>query len=116
VHGLAFLHLDGKFDTSTPTAVSGRVRADAHPLTAITTRAVSAPKSVEHTNRSDLLLLFPPAMPNDQMVAEFPCRTATSDCQRRLLPVLLRSRRVLRPLVAAMVPPPAAAKFAVASH
>lgn len=27
VHGLAFLHLDGKLDTSTPDAVTGRVRA-----------------------------------------------------------------------------------------
>jgi AcrR family transcriptional regulator len=30
VHGLAFLHLDGKLDASTPAAVSGRVRAAIH--------------------------------------------------------------------------------------
>ena len=30
VHGLAFLHLDGKLDTSTPAAVSGQVRAAVH--------------------------------------------------------------------------------------
>jgi AcrR family transcriptional regulator len=32
VHGLAFLHLDGKLDTSTPTVVSDRVRAAVHAL------------------------------------------------------------------------------------
>lgn len=30
VHGLAFLHLDGKLDTSTPAAVAGGVRAAVH--------------------------------------------------------------------------------------
>jgi AcrR family transcriptional regulator len=35
VHGLAFLHLDGKFDTSTPTAVSARVRAAVHAVLAV---------------------------------------------------------------------------------
>jgi AcrR family transcriptional regulator len=30
VHGLAFLHLDGKFDTSTPAVVSDRVRGAVH--------------------------------------------------------------------------------------
>lgn len=30
VHGLAFLHLDGKLDASSPTAVSDRVRAAVH--------------------------------------------------------------------------------------
>jgi AcrR family transcriptional regulator len=48
VHGLAFLHLDGKLDTSTPEVVSGRVRAavDAM-LTAseVTSRAVAAGSS-----------------------------------------------------------------------
>jgi AcrR family transcriptional regulator len=32
VHGLAFLHLDGKLDTSTPAVVSDRVRAAVHAL------------------------------------------------------------------------------------
>jgi hypothetical protein len=32
VHGLAFLHLDGKFDTSTPAAVSDRVRGAVHAM------------------------------------------------------------------------------------
>jgi AcrR family transcriptional regulator len=32
VHGLAFLHLDGKLDTSTPAAVAGQVRAAVHAL------------------------------------------------------------------------------------
>jgi uncharacterized protein YhhL (DUF1145 family) len=30
VHGLAFLHLDGKLDASTPEVVSDRVRAAVH--------------------------------------------------------------------------------------
>jgi hypothetical protein len=30
VHGLAFLHLDGKLDSSTPAVVSDRVRAAVH--------------------------------------------------------------------------------------
>ena len=34
VHGLAFLHLDGKLDASTPAAVSGRVRAAVHAVLA----------------------------------------------------------------------------------
>ncbi|MFF0201393.1 TetR/AcrR family transcriptional regulator [Streptomyces sp. NPDC005017] len=32
VHGLAFLHLDGKLDSSTPEVVDGRVRASVHAL------------------------------------------------------------------------------------
>jgi hypothetical protein len=32
VHGLAFLHLDGKLDASTPSAVAGRVTAAIHAL------------------------------------------------------------------------------------
>ncbi|MFD7668790.1 TetR/AcrR family transcriptional regulator [Streptomyces sp. NPDC059788] len=32
VHGLAFLHLDGKLDTATPEAVAGQVRAAVHAL------------------------------------------------------------------------------------
>jgi hypothetical protein len=32
VHGLAFLHLDGKLDTSAPAVVSGRVTAAVHAL------------------------------------------------------------------------------------
>jgi AcrR family transcriptional regulator len=32
VHGLAFLHLDGKFDASTPAVVADRVRAAVHAL------------------------------------------------------------------------------------
>ena len=35
VHGLAFLHLDGKFDTSTPTTVSDRVRAAVRAVLAV---------------------------------------------------------------------------------
>jgi hypothetical protein len=34
VHGLAFLHLDGKLDTSAPAVVSGRVTAAVHALLA----------------------------------------------------------------------------------
>ncbi|MFG3531233.1 TetR/AcrR family transcriptional regulator [Streptomyces sp. NPDC047917] len=41
VHGLAFLHLDGKLDTSTPEAVSGQVRAAVHAL--FTAPAAMAP-------------------------------------------------------------------------
>jgi AcrR family transcriptional regulator len=41
VHGLAFLHLDGKFDTSTPTAVSDRVRAAVHAVLAASDAASS---------------------------------------------------------------------------
>jgi hypothetical protein len=32
VHGLAFLHLDGKLDASTPEVVADQVRAAVHPL------------------------------------------------------------------------------------
>jgi len=32
VHGLAFLHLDGKLDASTPSAVADRVTAASHAL------------------------------------------------------------------------------------
>ncbi|WP_420707291.1 WHG domain-containing protein [Streptomyces sp. NRRL F-2799] len=32
VHGLAFLHLDGKLDTSTPEAVAAQVRASVYAL------------------------------------------------------------------------------------
>jgi hypothetical protein len=32
VHGLAFLHLDGKLDASTPDVVAGRVHAAVHAL------------------------------------------------------------------------------------
>jgi hypothetical protein len=35
VHGLAFLHLDGKLDTSTPEAVADRVRAAVLALVAV---------------------------------------------------------------------------------
>jgi AcrR family transcriptional regulator len=48
VHGLAFLHLDGKLDASTPEVVSGRVRAAVDAvLTAseVTSRAVAAGSS-----------------------------------------------------------------------
>jgi AcrR family transcriptional regulator len=38
VHGLAFLHLDGKFDTSTPAAVAERVRAAVHANLSVTTQ------------------------------------------------------------------------------
>ncbi|MQY02125.1 TetR/AcrR family transcriptional regulator [Actinomadura macrotermitis] len=36
VHGLAFLYLDGKFDTSSPEQVDGRVRAAVHAILAAT--------------------------------------------------------------------------------
>ncbi|NUH41359.1 TetR/AcrR family transcriptional regulator [Streptomyces samsunensis] len=38
VHGLAFLHLDAKFDTSTPEAVADRVRAAVHAHLGVTAR------------------------------------------------------------------------------
>ena len=38
VHGLAFLHLDGKLDASTPSAVADRVTAAAYALLSATTR------------------------------------------------------------------------------
>ncbi|MBE2998699.1 TetR/AcrR family transcriptional regulator [Nocardiopsis sp. HNM0947] len=43
VHGLAFLHLDGKLDADTPEAVDDRVRAAVHALF-----AASAQASAEH--------------------------------------------------------------------
>lgn len=46
VHGLAFLHLDGKLDTSTPEAVAAQVRASVYALFAASpalSQAVSAP-------------------------------------------------------------------------
>ncbi|MGX1274760.1 TetR/AcrR family transcriptional regulator [Streptomyces phaeoluteigriseus] len=46
VHGLAFLHLDGKLDTSTPEAVAAQVRASVNALFAASpalSQAVSAP-------------------------------------------------------------------------
>ena len=49
VHGLAFLHLDGKLDTSTPAVVSDRVRAAVHALLTAsdtTSRAAAAPTSI----------------------------------------------------------------------
>jgi AcrR family transcriptional regulator len=45
VHGLACLHLDGKFDTSTPTAVSGRVRAAVHAVLAVSDATSPTPGS-----------------------------------------------------------------------
>jgi AcrR family transcriptional regulator len=45
VHGLAFLHLDGKLDTSTPDVVADRVRAAVHALltaSEATSRAAAA--------------------------------------------------------------------------
>jgi AcrR family transcriptional regulator len=41
VHGLAFLHLDGKLDTSTPAVVSAQVRAAVH--AALTVSATTQP-------------------------------------------------------------------------
>jgi len=38
VHGLAFLYLDGKLDTSTPEAVADRVRAAVLALVAVSQR------------------------------------------------------------------------------
>ncbi|WP_069869571.1 hypothetical protein [Streptomyces malaysiensis] len=38
VHGLAFLHLDAKFDTSTPEVVADRVRAAVHAHLGVTAR------------------------------------------------------------------------------
>jgi hypothetical protein len=38
VHGLAFLHLDGKLDASTPSAVADRVAAAIHALLSATIR------------------------------------------------------------------------------
>ena len=38
VHGLAFLHLDGKLDASTPSAVADRVSAAVHALLGEATR------------------------------------------------------------------------------
>ncbi len=46
VHGLAFLHLDGKLDTSTPETVDAQVRATVHALftaSAATSRTTAAP-------------------------------------------------------------------------
>jgi AcrR family transcriptional regulator len=48
VHGLAFLHLDGKLDTSTPAVVADRVRAAVHALLTAsdaTSRTMAAPSS-----------------------------------------------------------------------
>jgi AcrR family transcriptional regulator len=42
VHGLAFLHLDGKFDTSTPAVVSDRVRAAVRAVITASTAASEA--------------------------------------------------------------------------
>ncbi|MFE7114420.1 TetR/AcrR family transcriptional regulator [Streptomyces sp. NPDC057654] len=50
VHGLAFLHLDGKLDTSTPEAVAAQVRDSVHALFAASStlsRAVAAPSERE---------------------------------------------------------------------
>jgi AcrR family transcriptional regulator len=41
VHGLAFLHLDGKLDASNPSAVADRVRAAVHAVLAASTSLVS---------------------------------------------------------------------------
>lgn len=38
VHGLAFLHLDGKLDASTPEAVAGQVRGAVHAILAASTQ------------------------------------------------------------------------------
>ena len=46
VHGLAFLHLDGKFDTSTPTTVSGRVRAAVHAVLAVSDATSPTPRRI----------------------------------------------------------------------
>jgi AcrR family transcriptional regulator len=42
VHGLAFLHLDGKLDSSTPDAVADRVRAAVHALLSVSEPASPA--------------------------------------------------------------------------
>jgi AcrR family transcriptional regulator len=44
VHGLAFLHLDGKLDTATPEVVADRVGAAVHAI--LTVSAAAAPQSV----------------------------------------------------------------------
>lgn len=41
VHGLAFLHLDGKLDTTTPEVIANQVRASVH--AALTIRPTAAP-------------------------------------------------------------------------
>ena len=43
VHGLAFLHLDGKFDASSDAAVTGRVDAAVHALLAASSTIAPAP-------------------------------------------------------------------------
>jgi len=51
VHGLAFLHLDGKLDTSTPDAVADRVRAAVHALLTVS-EATSPAAATAPSNRA----------------------------------------------------------------
>lgn len=48
VHGLAFLHLDGKLDASTPAVVSARVRAAVHALLAASEVSAGAGRDISN--------------------------------------------------------------------
>jgi len=50
VHGLAFLHLDGKFDASTTGAVTNRVEASVHAL--LTASSAMAPRTQPTSGRA----------------------------------------------------------------
>ena len=52
VHGLAFLHLDGKLDASTPLAVAERVTAAIHALLSATIRDEDVPLGSIDQNRT----------------------------------------------------------------
>jgi hypothetical protein len=49
VHGMAFLHLDGKFDTATPDAAPDRVRAAVHAL--LTASETASPMTARPSRR-----------------------------------------------------------------